>query len=335
MQRSTLLFCYGTVILVLLLASNLFCGAVSLPFAQTLKALTGSETETLAHFIVIESRLPQALTALLCGATLAGGGLILQTLFQNPLADTSILGVNSGASLGVAFVMLAMGSNVLSLGSALSGFLLIVTAAFLGATAIILLLLLFARYVRSNITLLIIGIMISYLASSVISLLNYSATEQGVYSYVMWGMGNFGGVSLGAMPWFAITMSVCLALCISLIKPLNALLLGTNYAENLGINIHRTRIIMLLGTGLISATATAFCGPISFIGLAVPHITRLISHTANNRTLMPLTLIFGAVTGLACNQLCSLPPDGTLIPLNVVTPLFGVPVILYVLIKRK
>lgn len=335
MQRSTLLFCGATVVLVVLLVLNLFCGAVSLPFSQTLAALTGGETGTVVRFIVIESRLPQSLTALLCGATLAGSGLILQTLFQNPLADPSILGVNSGASLGVAFVMLAMGGSVVSLGTIFSGFLLIVVAAFLGATAIILLLLLFARYVRNNITLLITGIMISYLTSSVISLLNYSATEQGVYSYVMWGMGNFGGVSLGTMPWFALTMIVCLALCVSLIKPLNALLLGTNYAENLGINIRRTRITMLLATGLISATATAFCGPISFIGLAVPHITRLISHTANNRVLMPLTLLFGAIIGLACNRLCSLPPDGTLIPLNVVTPFFGVPVILYVLLKRK
>lgn len=330
-----ILFTTASLVLVFLLALNIFCGSVHLPFVKIVSALTGAETDPVTRYIIIESRLPQALTALLCGATLAASGLVLQTLFQNPLADPSILGVNSGASLGVAIVMLLLGGSVVTMGAVLSGFLLIVAAAFAGALSIIALLALLANYVRSNITLLIIGIMISYITSSVISLLNYSATEQGVHSYVMWGLGNFGGVSLKAMPFFSIAMTICTVFCITLIKPLNALLLGNRYACNLGFNIKRIRNAMLISTGLISALTTAFCGPISFIGLAVPHITRMVSRTANNRTLMPLALLFGGIIGLTCNWVCSLPSDGTLIPLNVVTPLFGVPVILYVLVTRR
>lgn len=334
MKRSTLTFALAAALLLILIILNIFCGSVSLPFSEIMAALTGGETDRITQFIVIESRLPQSLTAILCGATLAVSGLMMQTVFQNPLADPSILGVNSGASLGVAIVMLALGGSVVSMGTVLSGFVLIVAAAFCGALLIIMLLLFFAARVKTNITLLIIGIMISYVTSSAISLLNYCATEQGVHSYVMWGLGNFGGVSLKAMPFFAVAMTGCIVVCTTLIKPLNALLLGMNYAENLGINIKRTRTLMLIVTGLISAIATAFCGPISFIGLAVPHIARLTAQTANHRTLVPLTLLLGAIVGLACNWICALPADGTLIPLNVITPLFGVPVILYVLLAR-
>ena len=334
-RHTTMMFVLTSVATLMLFVLNIFSGSTDLPLADVARALMGSDTNYITHFIVIESRLPQALTALLCGATLAASGLILQTVFQNPLADPSILGVNSGASLGVAIVMLCLGGSVLTWGAALSGFVLVVMAAFVGALVIIAMLTILANHISNNIILLIAGIMISYVTSSIISLLNYYSTEQGVHSYVMWGLGNFGGVSLKIMPWFGSAMAVCIILCISLIKPLNALLLGARYAQNLGINIKRTRTIMLLVTGLVAALTTAFCGPISFIGLAVPHITRFMAHTANHRILIPLTLLVGATTGLACNWICTLPPDGTLIPLNVVTPLFGVPVILYVLLRHR
>lgn len=323
------------VLLLLLFALNIFFGSIHLPMGEVWAALMGSADNETISFIVVQSRLPQALTALLCGAALAASGLMMQTVFQNPLADPSILGVNSGASLGVAIVMLLLGGSVVTMGTMLSGFLLIVLSAFVGAFVIIALLLMFANFVRTNLTLLIVGIMISYVTSSVISLLNYSATEQGVHSYVMWGLGNFGGVSMKTMPLFATAMLGCIMWCVLMIKPLNALLLGTNYAENLGINIRRTRTWILIATGLVSAIVTAFCGPISFIGLAVPHMARIVSRTANHRVLLPTTLLLGANLGLLCNWICALPTDGTLIPLNVVTPFFGVPVILYVLLKRK
>ena len=336
MKKSyTLAFVLLLLTVVVMFAVNLFFGSIHLDAAEVMGALLGGDRGSVTSFVVVQSRLPQAITAMLCGAGLAASGLMLQTIFHNPLADPSILGVNSGASLGVAFVMLVLGGSFAAANSTLSGFLLIVVAAFIGAICIIALLLLFARYVKGNITLLIVGIMVSYLTSSVISLLNYSATEQGVHSYIVWGLGNFGGIGLKNMPMFAGSMLVCIALSVTLIKPLNALLLGSAYARNLGINIGRTRTTLLIVTGLIAAITTAFCGPISFVGLAVPHMVRMVSRTANHRVLVPMTLLMGAAIGLLCNWLCALPSDGTTVPINVITPFFGVPVILYVLVRGR
>ena len=335
MRQTSLLITVSLFLLFILVFLNLFSGSVSFSMAEVVAALTGGETSDTVRFIVVESRLPQAVTAMLSGAALAVSGLMMQTVFQNPLADPSILGVNSGASLGVAVVMLLLGGSVLTAGSVAGGFLLIVLAAFSGALLIIVLLLVFANHVRSNTTLLIVGIMVSYVTSSAISLLNYYATEQGVHSYVMWGLGNFGGVNLKVLPYFSVVVVGCIVLGVSLIKPLNTLLLGNRYAENLGVDVRRTRSLMLFVTGMVSAVVTAFCGPVSFVGLAVPHIARLLSRSANHLVLFPLTLLIGADLGLACNRICSLPSDGTLIPLNVITPLFGVPVILYVLLRRR
>lgn len=319
----------------MLFFGNIFFGSIHIDAAKVWGALTGAKADEVAQFVVVESRLPQAITALLAGAGLAVCGLMLQTVFHNPLADPSILGVNSGASLGVAVVMLVMGGSVAAAGTTLNGFILIVMAAFVGALLIITLLLIFSTFVKNNLTLLIVGIMISYVTSSVISLLNYSATEQGVHSYIIWGLGNFNGVGLRGLPFYAGSLALCMILSLTLIKPLNTLLLGTSYALNLGTNLVRTRTMMLILTGLIAAVITAFCGPISFIGLAVPHIARMLSRTANHRILMPLTLLLGADISLLCALICTLPADGTLIPLNVITPLFGVPVILYVLLSKR
>ena len=334
MNKSTYALVFLLTFMVIMFVINLFFGSIHLDASEVMDALMGKGGDSVTRFVVIESRLPQALTAMLCGAGLAVSGLMLQTIFHNPLADPSILGVNSGASLGVAFVMLVLGGTFAAANSTLSGFLLIVAAAFVGAICIIALLLLFSHYVRGNITLLIVGIMISYLTSSIISLLNYSATEQGVHSYIVWGLGNFGGIGLKNMPMFAGAMLLCIALAVTLIKPLNALHLGSAYARNLGVSIKRTRMLILIVTGLIAAVSTAFCGPISFIGLAVPHMVRMMSRTANHRTLVPMTLLTGAILGLVCNWLCALPSNGTTVPINVITPFFGVPIILYVLLPK-
>ena len=287
------------------------------------------------QYIVLEARLPQALTAVLCGAALAVSGLLLQTAFRNPLAGPSIFGINSGAGLGVALVMLLLGGS-LSVGSvSLSGFFAVLIAAFIGAMAVMALIFFFTTLVKSNVMLLIIGIMIGYISSSAVSLLNFFATDEGVKSYMVWGMGSFSGVSLKYMPLFAAITLLGLIASAMLIKPLNALMLGNRYAQNLGVNIQRVRNTLLWVTGLLTAITTAFCGPVAFIGLAVPHIARLLLTTVNHRWLMPATMLTGAVVALLCNVICVLPGESGVIPLNAVTPVIGAPVIIYVIIHER
>lgn len=325
-----------TVLIVMLFALNLFVGSVQIPADEIWRILMGGEPQKASWgFIVLQSRLPQAITALLCGSALAVSGLMLQTAFKNPLAGPSILGINSGASLGVALVMLAFGGSVTAGTLTLSGFMAVLIAAFIGSMVVMGLILFFSTIVRSNVMLLIIGIMIGYITSSAISLLNFFATEQGVQSYMVWGLGNFGGVSMKQMPSFALVTLLGLLGSVLLIKPLNALLLGERYAENLGINIQRVRTWLLVITGLLTAITTAFCGPIAFIGLAVPHMARLILGTENHRSLLPVTILMGGVVALLCNLICVLPGENGIIPLNAVTPIVGAPVIIYVIISQR
>ena len=325
-----------TAIILILMAANLFFGSVNIPADAIISILMGGEVEKESwSFIVWEARVPQAITALLCGAALAGSGLMLQTVFNNPLAGPSILGINSGASLGVAMVMLLGGGTIATAGVTLSGFFSIVLGAFIGSMVVMGLILFFSTLIKSNIMLLITGIMIGYITSSAISLLNFFATAEGVHSYMIWGMGNFSGVSLEQMPYFASFTLAGLVLAILLIKPLNALLLGNRYAENLGVNIKRTRNLLLISTGILTAVTTAFCGPVSFIGLAVPHIARLLLGTSNHNSLLPVTLLSGSAVALLCNLICILPGESGIIPLNAVTPVLGAPVIIYVIINQR
>lgn len=332
-----LLYALLAIVLVFLFMGNLVYGSVSIPIQNVIEILSGKAGERVAwQNIILQSRLPQAVTALLSGASLAVSGLLLQTLFRNPLAGPSILGISDGANLGVAVVMLYLGGAVGHLSDLpVSGYPAIIAAAFVGACAVLGLILYFSSKVRSNVMLLIIGIMIGYLASSVISILNFYATADRVRSFVMWGLGNFSGVSLSLLPFFSLCTLTGLFLAILLIKPLNALLLGEVYAANLGIKVKRTRALILLCTGLLTATTTAFCGPISFIGLAVPHIARLLLGSSNHKMLLPVTLLTGACVALLCNMLMVLPRTNTLLPLNAVTPIIGAPVVIYVIINRK
>lgn len=332
-----ILYCIGLgILIVVLFALNLLLGSVSIPAEDVVRILMGDETEKASwRFIILQSRLPQAITALLCGSALAVSGLMLQTIFRNPLAGPGIFGINSGAGLGVALVMLLFGGG-LSVGTLqFSGFAAILLAAFLGAMAVMAVIFLFSALVRNNVMLLIIGIMIGYISNSAISLLNFFATDEGVKSYVVWGMGSFGGVAMADIPLFTVATLTGLAGSLLLIKPLNALMLGDQYAENLGVNILRVRNAMLIVTGVLTAVTTAFCGPVAFIGLAVPHIARLLLTTDNHRQLMPATILCGAAVALLCNLICFLPGESGVIPLNAVTPLIGAPVIIYVIIKRK
>ena len=323
--------------LAILAAANIVWGSVSIPAATVWHILCGNEVpdHPAWHFIVWENRIPQMVTALLCGAALSTCGLLLQTAFRNPLAGPSILGIDAGANLGVAIVMLCMGGGVSVGGMAVGGFMLVIMAAMAGALGIMALLLVLSRWLHSAVMLLITGVIISHLTSAVISLLNYSATEEGVHSFVMWGMGTFSGVSTDRLPLFSALCATGLGLSLMLVKPLNALLLGDRYAASLGIRIHATRNLLLCCTGLLTATTTAFCGPISFLGLAVPHLARMTMGTSNHRSLMPACMLTGACLTLLCNLLCTPPSDGTLLPINVITPLIGAPVILYVILHRK
>lgn len=336
MSRSKTISLILVIAIVLLVIANLAFGSVKIPFNEVFGILSGNEpSKDSWRIIVIESRLPQSLTALLCGMALAVSGLILQTAFRNPLAGPDILGVNSGAGLGVALVMLFFGGNLsagsVTLGSSIS----VIIGAFIGALLIMGLILLLSGKLKNNIMLLIAGIMISFITSSIISLLNFFSTAEGVHSYAMWGMGNFGGVTRSQLPLFSIITIIGLIIAVILIKPLNALLLGDYYAENLGINIKKTRTWLLLSTGLLVAVTTAYCGPISFLGLAVPHLARLLLKSNNHRSLMPVTILTGASIALICNLISSLTGDKGLIPLNAITPIVGAPIIIYVLIKNS
>lgn len=323
-------------LILLLMAANLVLGSVDIPAGEVWRILTGHEAAKAGWgYIVCESRLPQCITALLCGAALSASGLMLQTAFSNPLAGPSILGINSGASLGVALVMLAGGGTVATGVFSLSGFFSVILGAFAGSLCVMGVILFLSLLIRSGVMLLIAGIMIGYVTSSAISLLNFFATAEGVQSYMMWGMGNFGGVSLEQLPWFAAITCLGLLMSLLLIKPLNALLLGQRYAENLGVNINRTRNLLLLATGILTAVTTAFCGPVAFIGLAVPHVARLMLGTSNHNSLLPVTILAGGAMALLCNLICILPGEWGIIPLNAVTPVMGAPVIIYVIVNQR
>lgn len=322
--------------IVLLFCLNIIIGSVSIPLAEIVRILTDDDSVKASwQYIILQSRLPQALTATLAGGALAVSGLMLQTAFRNPLAGPSIFGINSGAGLAVALVMLLLGGSISAGSISVSGFVAVLLAAFVGAMAVMALIFFFSTLVRNNVMLLIIGIMIGYISNSAISLLNFFATDEGVKSYMVWGMGSFGGVSMKMMPLFAVVTLLGLLSALLLIKPLNALMLGDRYAENLGVNILRTRNWLLIVTGVLTAIVTAFCGPVAFIGLAVPHIARLLLRTDNHRSLLPATILMGSVVALACSLLCVLPGESGVIPLNAVTPLIGAPVIIYVIARKS
>lgn len=324
-----------SILTVLLLVANVFFGAIHIPAEEVAGILMGRiDMDDPLGYIVIGSRISQALTAFLAGAALAVTGLLLQTAFRNPLAGPSILGISSGASLGVALVMLFFGGTI-SLGTlSVGGYTAIIAGALAGSLAVMALLIAFSARVKSELMLLIIGIMTGYLTSSLVTLLSSLSSAEGVRGYVMWGMGNFSGVSLVQLPWFALITVAGLLCSVLLAKPLNILLLGDNYARNLGVRVGGVKNMLLLVTGILTAVVTAYCGPVAFIGLAIPHVARMIWRTDNHWVLIPGTMLCGAVVALGCNLLSVL-PDGNIIPINALTPLVGVPVIIYVIVKRN
>ena len=326
-------YAFAALLLLMLFFANLFYGSIDIPAKEVLSIVTGGDCQRdVWRVVVLETRLPQALTALLAGASISVAGLLLQTLFRNPLAGPEVLGVNSGAGLGVALVMLLAG-GITSFG--LGGYLAVLGGAFGGALFVIIIILLRATLLRINMFLLIAGVAVSYMTSSAITMLNYFSTAEGVHSYMVWGMGSFGGVTMQQMPFFASVSLLLLLVSLLMAKPLNAMLLGDSYAVNLGVNVKAVRATALCVTGLLTAVVTAFCGPVSFIGLAVPHIARISMRSNSHRHLIPSTIMLGGAVALLCNIICQMPGESGLLPLGAITPLVGAPVIIYVVIKNR
>ncbi|MGM9704985.1 MAG: iron chelate uptake ABC transporter family permease subunit [Prevotella sp.] len=313
---------------------NIVIGAVDIPLRDIFDIMTGGhDTKSGWRYIIMESRLPKAMAALLCGGALSLCGLLLQTVFRNPLADPSVFGISGGAGLGVALVMLCGGGSAVSSMLGLSETLTVLLAAFAGAMVVTFIIFLVSLKVGSNILLIVIGIILGYVTSSIITMLNFFASRDGVRSYVIWGMGDFGNVPMMLIPVFVLIVVVCSVVSLAMVKQFNIFMLGDWYARNLGVATKRLRNVVLVMAGLLTSTTTAFCGPISFIGLSVPHMSRLMMRTDDFKILLPTTILLGSIVALTCNVLCVLPDDGGAIPLNAMTPLIGAPVIIYVIMR--
>lgn len=317
---------------------NLVLGSVSIPLRAVWNILWGTGNESVIwQNIIWKSRVPQALTALVAGAGLSVSGLQMQTVFRNPLAGPSVLGISSGASMGVAFVVLLSGSLG---GVALSklgfmGEIALTIAAIAGSLSIMALIVFVSQKVRGNVTLLIIGVMIGYIANAVIGVLKFFSVEEDIRAYVIWGLGSFARVSGNQMTLFICIMVVLLPLSFLLVKTLNLLLLGDAYARNLGLNIKRARLLVITCSGVFVAIVTAYCGPIIFLGLAVPHLCRGMFRTSDHRILMPASLLAGASLALVCNLIARMPGFEGALPVNSVTALVGAPVVMSVLFNRR
>jgi iron complex transport system permease protein len=315
-----------------LFALHLVVGPVPIGPAEVWGALTGGGTNASSATIVRAVRLPEALTALIAGGGLAACGLLMQTLFRNPLAGPSVLGISSGASLGVALLMLArpLWSFV-----ALPPALAVVLGAFAGAMAVLLLIMLADRRMGDGVALLIVGIMVGHLCSAIISVLQVASPAAALKGFVLWGMGSFGGVVNERLPWLAGPVVVGMVIALLLVKPLNALLLGDAYASSLGVPVQRSRRVIMWTTGILAGTITAFCGPIAFLGLATPHVARGLCRTSDHRVLMPVSMLCGAVLALFCGLVIKWPGLGAGLPLNAVTSMLGAPVVAWVLFSGK
>ncbi len=338
MRRFLVLLLVLVTAVMVLTVVNLLIGTVSIPVSEVCSILVGrgSRSEIWSN-IILSSRLPQVLTAIVAGAGLAVSGLQMQTVFRNPLAGPSVLGISNGSALGVAFVVLLSGQLG---GVALSrlgylGDVAISVAAIVGAMAVLLLIIWVSHRVRGNVTLLIIGVMIGYLATAIIGVLKFLSPEEDVKAFVVWGLGSFSRVSGDQMVLFVVLMSVLLPLSMLLVKPMNMLLLGDRYAANLGLPVQRARMLIIVCSGVLVAIVTAYCGPIMFIGLAVPHLARAVCRSSDHRQLMPATALCGALLALVCNFIARMPGFEGVLPVNSVTALVGAPVIASVLFRRR
>ena len=326
-------------LVVLFFLLNIIVGTIFIPLSEVIDVLfsSGEKASQVSQNILLKSRLPQAATALAAGAGLSISGLQMQTIFHNPLASPSVLGISNGASLGVALVVLLSGSigGVALSSMGLAGNALLIASAIMGSLAVMMLILAISQRVKGNATLLIIGVMVGYVATAIIGVLKYFSNEEDIRAYVVWGLGSFSRVSAGQVWLFVGIMSVLVPLSMLLIKTMNILLLGDKYAQNLGLNISQARMLVISCSGVMVAVVTAYCGPIMFLGLAVPHLCRALWRTNDNRVLMPATALTGAALALVCNLIARMPGFEGALPVNSVTALIGAPIVASVLFRHK
>lgn len=327
------------VVLGALFLLSLSLGSVDISVDNVARILLGGEGERVTHSTIIwKYRFPKSVTAVLAGAALAVSGLQMQTFFRNPLAGPFVLGISSGASLGVAVLVLSAGTSVVSR-SLLSSMISttdasLIAAASLGAGIVMFLVLLVSRAVQNTTTLLIVGLMFGYLTSALVSLLMYFSIAEQIQAYVNWTFGSFTGLSQSQLKIFAPIILGSILLAIAQSKALNALLLGEHYARSMGLHLQQTRIWIILSTAALAGTVTAFCGPIGFLGIAVPHLSRAIFRTADHRTLMPATALLGSIVALIAAIIADMPGTALVLPLNAVTALIGAPVVVWVIVRR-
>jgi iron complex transport system permease protein len=329
-RRNTIFFLLLSLLVVALLAIDMMVGSVGIAARDVWAALTGGECDPVTRKIILDIRLMKATMAILAGAALSVSGLQMQTPFRNPLAGPYVLGVSSGASLGVALFILGApllgaggGAMMTTLGTA--------GAAWIGAAAILVIVASVSKRIKDIMVILILGIMIDSGVSAIVQILQYLSNEEALKSFVIWTMGSLGDVTTSQLALVAPVIVAGLAISISVIKPLNLLLLGESYARTMGLNIGRTRLLILLSTTLLAGTVTAFCGPIGFIGLAIPHVARILFSDADHRTLMPATALTGAVALLMCDIISKL----LTLPVNTITALMGIPIVIWVVIRNK
>ena len=314
-------------------------GSINIPLKASLKILFGIEGEQkIWENILYKIRIPRSITAALAGIALSISGLQMQTLFRNPLAGPSVLGITSGASLGIALVILGSGSalNIYTLNKlGIGGSWLLIGAAVIGSALVFLLIVLLASRIRDNVVLLILGIMIGNITVAIVSVWQYFSQPEQVQDFILWTFGSFGGITssqLRVFAWVIIT-GVILSLLIS--KPLNALLLGEDYAQSMGISIRRIRLIIIALTSILAGSITAFVGPIGFIGIAVPHLTRSLFNTSNHQVLIPNCGLLGAILMLICDIVAKLPGSQSTLPINAITALIGAPVVIMVILRQR
>jgi iron complex transport system permease protein len=329
-------FIYILLLPLILFALDIFLGSVYIPPSEILKSIFGSAGENFTYDTILFSfRLPKAITALCAGAALAVSGLIMQTLFRNPLAGPYVLGVSSGASLGVALVIMAADITGSAIIAGMGGSFGTAIAASIGASAILLLILLIAEKVHENVTLLIIGIMIGHITSAVVGILQYFSSASSLQGYILWSLGSFSNVSWSSIS-ILITFTIAgLVISFLLSKQLNALILGEAYAKSLGVNIRLCRFLIILCTAMLAGAVTAFCGPIAFLGMAIPHMARPLIKSTDHRKLIPGCICMGAAIALFCDIAAQLPGQGETLPVNAVTSIVGAPVVIWVIMKRR
>ncbi|TXI67902.1 MAG: iron ABC transporter permease [Cyclobacteriaceae bacterium] len=318
--------------LVILFLANISIGSVSIPFKEVIRALFAHSSSNAD--IVWQFRLPKAITCVLAGSALATGGLLMQTLFRNPMAGPDVLGLTSGSSLLVALLLMA-GQYGSIMGNLIQNPWSVALAASLGGAMVFVVIIFIARYVQDNTSLLIVGLMISAATSSIVSVLQFTSQADDLQTFMIWMLGSVGSTNWSELVVLSIIISAGIVISFSLIKSLNGLLLGESYAQNLAINIKRARYLIVITTGMMVGVVTAFCGPIAFVGLAVPHLVRLILPTSNHKTLLPAVMLGGAILLLTCDVLAQLPGSTQVLPLNAITSLIGAPVVIWMVIKAK